>query len=643
LVDPESRISQSGLSWRPDIEGLRGVAVLAVLVFHAFPSWLSGGFVGVDVFFVISGYVVARLIIAELADGRFRLSAFYGRRARRIFPALVTVLLASLCVAPFVVGSEDYKALGLQVAATAVFMANFWALSVSGYFETEAAYQPLIHLWSLGVEEQFYALLPVTLTLLWRYCRHRVGLMLVLATMASFVACVIVTAKDGNAAFYLPMTRFWELLAGSVLAAYEHGRGSTFVPKSPAFSAVGAALLAASFLLLTESQSFPGWQAALPVIGSFCILAATPSRGFNRVVLSSPALRWMGGISYAAYLWHWPLLVFSRYATGAQLSEWTAGALLCLTLVLAWITTRYIERPFRTHAPLVSANATRALWASLVLVGAIAIPVTRALQGSSAPALVWMENYPRPDHDIWREGRNCFVNLNVDVEFGAECMGGTAGGPRVVLWGDSHAAHLWPGLQQQADRQGWRLAQLTVSQCPSLIRGIGEGNNKCEIMRRRALEAIRSIRPNVVILASRWTFDRHAATLDAIGPTISYLKDSGIQRVVVVGPVPMWQPSLARALAADMKKDRLSSVPDTTTTGFDQMAFIVDREMKLATTRAGGDFVSALDIMCVEQDKCRVWIDAAKTELTTYDSGHLALRYSAWFAEKISANVFREP
>lgn len=621
MVNPESRVSLSGLPWRPDIEGLRGVAVLAVLVFHAFPSWLSGGF----------------------ADGRFKLSTFYGRRARRIFPALVTVLLASLCVAPFVVGSEDYKALGLQVAATAVFMANFWALSVSGYFETEAAYQPLIHLWSLGVEEQFYALLPVTLILLWRYCRHRAGLVLSLATIASFVACVVVTAKDGNAAFYLPTTRFWELLAGSALAAYEHGRGSTFVPKSPGFSAAGAVLLAASFLLLTESQSFPGWQAALPVIGSFCILAATPARGFNRVVLSTPALRWMGGISYAAYLWHWPLLVFSRYATGAQLSEWMAGALLCLTLVLAWITTRYIERPFRTQAPLLSANATRGLWLSLVLLGAIAIPVTRIAPGSSTPALVWMENYPRPAHDLWREGRNCFVNLNVDVEFGAECMGGTASGPRIVLWGDSHAAHLWPGLQQQADLQGWRLAQLTVSQCPSLIRGVGEGNNKCDIMRRRALEAIRAIKPEVVILASRWTFDRHAATLDVIGPTISQLKAAGIPRVVVVGPVPMWQPSLARVLAADMKKDRLGSVPDTTATGFDQMAFIVDREMKLATTRAGGEFISALDIMCVEQGKCRVWIDAAKTELTTYDSGHLALRYSAWFAEKISETVFREP
>jgi peptidoglycan/LPS O-acetylase OafA/YrhL len=281
------------LPWRPDVEGLRGLAVLAVMVFHGVPAWLPGGFAGVDIFFVLSGFVVGRVVLADLDRQCFAYREFYARRVRRIFPALILVVAATLAAAPAFLGGDDLRALGLQAAAAMLFVPNVLAWLQSGYFDGDAAYRPLLHLWSLGVEEQFYVFLPVILALLWQ--RHRASLGGALALLAglSFCACVVATLHDASAAFYLPFFRFWELLAGTWLAWQERAPWRPSPAVSAAAAGLGLALLLGALTWLAEGRDFPGWRAVFPAVGTLLVLAAGPRAAPNRWVFSG------GGVAVA--------------------------------------------------------------------------------------------------------------------------------------------------------------------------------------------------------------------------------------------------------------------------------------------------------------------------------------------------------
>ncbi|MGL4408153.1 MAG: acyltransferase family protein [Zoogloea sp.] len=634
---------------RFDIEGMRGIAVLAVLIFHVNPTWLQGGFVGVDVFFVISGFVVGQRIVSEISrGGQFSYANFYWRRIRRILPILIVVLLTSLISAPLFFRGEAYQALGQQVSATAIFAANFLAWSQSGYFDADAAYKPLIHLWSLGIEEQFYAFLPLLLLLIWKdYLAHATAILL-LSIVVLFSACVGLTYWDGSAAFYFPFTRFWELLAGTLLALHQYqsklptfARGLERYFDKNIFASLGLCLILGSLIFIQEGQYFPGWQAALPVLGTMFVLVGGPQAWPNRTLLSRGALPWLGRISYATYLWHWPILVFGRYATDSQMTSGLSVCLASFSVVLAWFSTRYVEAPFRSGKWSKNENVPKFLLLALVLVGAMAIVLPTAMDKSEPAAIARLDRYPQPDYDIWREGANCFVNLNKDIPFGQDCLGGQAEQlPLAIFWGDSHAAHLWPGLSAVTPIAHWRLGQLTVSQCPPLVSSAGEGNNKCPQMRARAWNAIRERKPQLVILASRWTLYQRKAVLDAIGDTVIALKSSGVERVIVIGPFPRWQPTLGKALATDMRKRGLQAPPLYTTTGFENDLWSMDELLRLAAQRAGATYISALDISCGTHSQCSAWGDAERTMLTTYDGGHLTRERSIWFAEQVSDLLF---
>ncbi|MBK6638631.1 MAG: acyltransferase, partial [Rhodocyclaceae bacterium] len=345
-------------------------------------------------------------------------------------------------------------------------MPNVLAWLQSGYFDGDAAYRPLLHLWSLGVEEQFYVFLPVILALLWQ--RHRASLGGALALLAglSFCACVVATLHDASAAFYLPFFRFWELLAGTWLAWQERAPWRPSPAVSAAAAGLGLALLLGALTWLAEGRDFPGWRAVFPAVGTLLVLAAGPRAAPNRWVFSGGgALPWLGRISYAAYLWHWPVFVFARYRFGGPPPPEMAVLLMLAAVALASASTRWVENPIRYGRWRWPLAPRRLFWiaglasALLVSVGLLYRPV-----GFAPPALRYLESYAGPGHDVWREGRNCFVNLGNEAQFGLECLGsGTALRPRLALWGDSYAAHLWPGLQGQADARRWRLAQLTIS------------------------------------------------------------------------------------------------------------------------------------------------------------------------------------
>lgn len=307
--------SSSQPKYRPDIDGLRAIAVLSVVGFHAFPYWIPGGFIGVDVFFVISGFLISTIIYKGLEAGTFSFADFYARRIRRIFPALVLVLLASLCFGWFALLADEYTQLGKHVAAGAGFVANLVFWSEAGYFDSSAETKPLLHLWSLGIEEQFYILWPLLLWLGWK-CKLNLGLITVALAAASFALNVHGLQADPVATFFSPQTRFWELLCGGLLAwatLYKPGIYD-YVGRLQAtvLGLLGLGLLASGFWIIHQDFGFPGAWALLPVAGTVMIIVAGPDAWPNKALLSNRVAVWIGLISYPLYLWHWPLLTFAR-------------------------------------------------------------------------------------------------------------------------------------------------------------------------------------------------------------------------------------------------------------------------------------------------------------------------------------------
>jgi peptidoglycan/LPS O-acetylase OafA/YrhL len=376
------------MTYRPDIDGLRAVAVLAVVGFHAFPGWVPGGFVGVDVFFVISGYLISSLVMDEMRQGKFRLIAFYARRARRIFPALIAVLCSVFLLGWILFLPDEFSQLGRHIFAGALFGANLLLWTETGYFDIAANLKPLLHLWSLGIEEQFYILWPLILLPLSRNERIRVWLIAGLFFVSLLLNVFLVQAYP-SATFYLPAMRAWELLLGAFLAAAmrENWRvGRAFAPSIAA--GVGAALILASVGLFTSHTSFPGWAAVIPTAGTALIITARQAQRKNFIsgrVLSHPMAVYIGRISYPLYLWHWPLLaiaLISRF--GEPLPSWLRLVIVAASFLLAALTYAGIERPIRF--------GTRARWAPAYLAVGIACIAVLGVIGQPLRAWTGMQS-----------------------------------------------------------------------------------------------------------------------------------------------------------------------------------------------------------------------------------------------------------
>ena len=356
--------------YRADIDGLRAVAVLSVVGFHAFPGWVKGGFIGVDIFFVISGFLISTIILGSLKRNTFSFVEFYSRRIKRIFPALLVVAIAVLAFGWFALLDDEYKQLGKHVAGGAGFISNFILWGESGYFDNLAETKPLLHLWSLGIEEQFYIFWPLFLWLTWK-CRFNALAIIIISGAISFILNLSRIHEEAIATFYSPQTRFWELLIGSSLAymtLYRHGDlysikqqlwswlGMSVRADAPETDAdsignmqslLGFALIAISIAVITKESAFPGWLAALPTFGAVLIISSGSRSWFNRVVLSNRVLVWFGLISYPLYLWHWPLLSFARIIENDAPPRDIRIAAVLLSIVLAWLTFRLVEKPIR--------------------------------------------------------------------------------------------------------------------------------------------------------------------------------------------------------------------------------------------------------------------------------------------------------
>lgn len=342
--------------YRPDIDGLRAIAVLAVVIFHAFPSYLKGGFIGVDIFFVISGYLISTIIFTGLDEGTFNLGIFYKKRVKRIFPSLALILIACAIFAWLALTADELNQLGKHILGGSTFSSNLILWSESGYFDWSSDLKPLLHLWSLGVEEQFYIAWPIILLLAYK---KKFSLLAVIASLlaTSFAVSIHLSGIDSIASFYSPVARGWELMLGSMLAwikLYNPPIATIPSRKSIAslLSVIGLTLIMLGFFIVDKSTTgFPGPWAIVPVLGSGLIIYAGPKAWPNQLILSAKAAIWVGLISYPLYLWHWPILSFARIVNNGESPSKEARVLaIAISILLAWITSKTIEAPFRYGA-----------------------------------------------------------------------------------------------------------------------------------------------------------------------------------------------------------------------------------------------------------------------------------------------------
>ncbi|MGY4287238.1 peptidoglycan/LPS O-acetylase OafA/YrhL [Bradyrhizobium sp. LM2.7] len=366
--------------YRPDIDGLRAIAVLAVLAYHAFPQLVPGGFAGVDVFFVISGYLITGIIHREMLEKRFSLSNFYARRILRIFPALIVVVLVTFMLGWFALPVNEMEALGANINGAAAFIENFVLHEqIVGYFDPGAERLPLLHLWSLGIEEQYYIVWPAALWVISRWPARSAAVVAALA-LGSFVICILAPPLDAAWAFYSPTARGWELLAGAMLALRsrkELGVAGPWFDTALAFA--GLAGIAYSFWAFNGRSPWPGFLTLVPVLGVMALIA-TAGTPVHRRLLSARPMVFIGLISYPLYLWHFPLIAYTKLHAGGAVSALPMCGLLLLSFLLAWSTYHFIERPIRFGKSAIALRVTP-LVAAMVgtwLIG-IAAVATRGL------------------------------------------------------------------------------------------------------------------------------------------------------------------------------------------------------------------------------------------------------------------------
>ena len=336
----------SNIQYRSDIDGLRALAVLPVMLFHAGASWLPGGFVGVDVFFVISGYLISSIILREVQSGKFSLASFYERRARRILPALLVMLLVT-AIAFQVISLPDQAVSASESGIAALLsLSNFYFWKESGYFSPESEFMPFLHTWSLAVEEQFYVLFPLILIALWRF-NLSIKAFIFFGTIAAFFISLWLSMNKPSLAYYMRASRAWELAIGAMIAS-----GSIPEIKGRVLSqvvpAAGVSLVIFSLFYIRSDMIFPGWVALVPCLGTAMILHSDGSSWVARHILSWRPLVFAGLLSYSLYLWHWPVLAALRVATAnIHLKLEVAAVGLIVASLLGWLSWRYVERPFR--------------------------------------------------------------------------------------------------------------------------------------------------------------------------------------------------------------------------------------------------------------------------------------------------------
>ncbi|MDQ7070887.1 MAG: acyltransferase family protein [Rhodobacterales bacterium] len=612
------------MQYRREIDGLRAVAVIPVILFHAGFTVFSGGYVGVDIFFVISGYLITTILINELEQGNFSILRFYERRARRILPALFFVMLFCIPFAWMWMLPSQLEDFSQSLVAVGLFVSNILFWRESGYFGAASETKPLLHTWSLAVEEQYYMLFPIFLMLFWRFGRNPVFYSIIAISVLSLLLSELGWRKYPGANFYLAPTRAWELFAGSIAAFMV-----TAKPRKPStpLSTFGLALIVFSIFFYDNNTPFPSVYALAPVGGTALIILYGTRGTWVASLLSHKSFVGIGLISYSAYLWHQPLFAFARLRSLAPPEHWVMLALAAASLGLAYLTWRFVENPFRKRrAPLRDPflASQRALFGVAGLVGAGFIAI--GLYGDSRNGLLFGASYnpaqtatiayANYDKDGLYRRRDCFLERQqTSADIKDTCS--TAQNDILII-GDSYAAALSVGL-----RERFSTSQITASSCPPLATYASSKRPNCAGLNRFSFALVSQQLPKIIVLHSNWK-SYPDDQLENLPTTIEALQKSAPDsQIIVVGGAPRWLPNLPEQLAKYDDPLAQSRYLKANTAEIEH----ADEILRRRATQMGVKFVSLLDPLC-DNALCLSTVRSADQNDQTYvplawDPGHL--------------------
>ena len=625
--------------YREDIDWLRAIAVLAVVAFHFEAPAVFGGFVGVDIFFVISGYLITGIIQSELQAGDFSFARFYERRVRRLLPALYAMVAVTAIPSFHYLLTSERQEFFRSIAAVVTFTSNFFFWFQTGYFDHAAVEKPLLHTWSLAVEEQFYLALPLLLWGLSRLNRSgRIALPVVLGALAlaSFVLSIWLMKSDRSAtAFFMSPPRAWEFLIGGLIATpgfpvLRHALTQQIV------RGVALVLIAIPVFSLREGPGFPGFNALTPCVGAALFIwsgIGVPTRKRSRY---SPlhVVRFFGQISYSLYLWHWPLFTFTRFSKSSLVLDASDKVMLfAVTVLISYLSWRFVEQPFRQKslAPTRSAAFRIAGLASAVLLAGSAggIAVSRTPSDADRVALQ-LESYNSYNYrPLYRSGV-CFTPDS--GVFGEGCLALASDKTNVMLWGDSLAAHYFHGLQNVIDPQAVNILQATQAACMPTFNAAAQGNASCRNFATQMETFFADHKPDLVILSADWLEYARPPRFDGmiadLRQTIARLNGAGIV-VVVLGPAVQFRARLPSMLMRAHLRDVDARPEDFVLPDI----FALDQMMKTALPAHGKfSYISVVDAVCPAR-QCPLTIDGGIP--LAWDHAHLTAEGSLYVMDKV--------
>jgi peptidoglycan/LPS O-acetylase OafA/YrhL len=550
----------SNIKYRPDVDGLRAVAVILVLLFHASPKKYASGYIGVDVFFIISGYLITSILLKDLQLNRYSIKEFYLKRVRRIFPSLILVMLSTLIFGWFALTPTEFQNIGKHIASGALFVSNFNLWLEAGYFDTASEYKPLLHLWSLGIEEQFYIFWPLLLSFFFKNKRSVLTLITAII-LCSFGLNIFFIQQYPSATFYLPHTRTWELLLGSLLS-YIEIKGNNSDRYGPHKALAGCVLLASAILLINDKSIFPGWWAILPSLGTLLIISAGPNNFINRNIFGNKVLVYIGLLSYPLYLWHWPIFSYIRIIESGESTKFIKNAAILLSFILAALTYHFLEKKIKRKVTKVNeklfVKSMVGLMIALLILG-LGISITSSVKTfSSFNKLTPEQNF------LPGELKNTFCKKYFAEFSGEFCMLSKDKRPEIALIGDSHAHSLYPGIAEQF--QDSSVLLLGESACAPLLNTTsfpGIGKNRCLKEFAETFKII-SKTPSIKVVIIHFRASTYAEPdalngsnnlNQALSKTTAYLKGLG-KEVIFIHQIP--EIDFNPKSCADLRMIRLS-------------------------------------------------------------------------------------
>lgn len=629
--------------YRPDIDGLRAIAVMSVVFYHFFPGRFRGGFIGVDIFFIISGYLISLILFDNFEKKSFSYREFYTRRILRIFPALGAVMAFVLIAGWFLLACDDYALLGKHVVSGVLFISNLVLASESGYFDSAAISKPLLHLWSLGVEEQFYIIWPIIIGFFWHRRTNFLVVSLSIAVL-SFIFNILNIDTQPSMVFYSPLSRFWELMIGGVLAYLTLNNSNIILKYTNLKSILGFILLVCGFIFINETLEFPGYLALIPCLGASLLISSSNS-WINRNILGNKLFVWIGLISYPLYLWHWPLFSLANISVYSAIGLPIKSKifLIIVSFMFAWMTYQFIEKPIRNNRNHKNIIVLTLVTILFILGGFGAIVVkTDGLNNygkERSDYVRYFKNY-RITHkieDVYRRDCNFYdleksdagMPTNIALpSIGKSCyIKPSMGAKSIFIWGDSHAQSLYSGLKNELP-ESIAILQVASHGCPpDIVESIMNRNNFCKVSNNFALRTITKEKPNIVIIAQYQHHD-----INKTREIVTKLKKVGINHVIVIGPDPAWSPVLYKEIA----NRYWLKTPNRISTGLDQSVLNEEKYMRVSLNSADNfQYVSLIDFFC-NKEGCLAYINNDRKDgITTFDYGHLTPVASTYLAKSL--------